>query len=64
MISMKGVKDYSVGLPDIVAAALTTDGTGLVVTGRKPGTTTLLLIGANGSQESHEIVVVGGKRHV
>jgi hypothetical protein len=62
-MSMNGVKEYSVGLPDLVATATTTDGTQLLVTGKKPGTTTILLIGKDGKNHSHEIVVVGGDRH-
>jgi Flp pilus assembly secretin CpaC len=62
-MSMLGVKEYSVGLPDLVATATTTDGTQLLVTGKKPGTTTILLIGKDGKSRSHELVVVGGDRH-
>lgn len=62
-LPMKGVKEYSVGLPDIVTTATTSDGTQLLVTGRKAGTTTILLIGKDGKNRSHEIVVVGGDRH-
>jgi hypothetical protein len=62
VIPMKGVKEYSVGLPDIVATALTTDGKGLLVTGKKPGTTTILLIVTGGGTQSREVTVVGGKR--
>jgi Flp pilus assembly secretin CpaC len=63
-ISMKGVKEYSVGLPDIVSTTTTTDGTQLLVTGKKQGTTTILMIGRDGKNRSHEIVVVGGDRHL
>lgn len=63
-LSMKGVKEYSVGLPDIVATVATTDGSQLLVTGRKPGTTTILMIGKDGKNQKHEIVVVGGDRHL
>jgi hypothetical protein len=61
-IPMKGVKEYSVGLAEIVSASITTDGSRLLVTGRKPGTTTVLLILRNGSQESIELTVIGGRR--
>lgn len=50
-------------MPEHVATALTSDGTQLLVTGRKPGTTTVLLIGKNGKNEKVEVVVVGGDRH-
>lgn len=63
-LSMKGVKEYSVGLPDIVTTAATTDGTQLLVTGRKPGSTTVLMIGRDGKHQTHEIIVVGGDRHL
>jgi hypothetical protein len=63
-LSMKGVKEFSVGLPDIVVTAQTTDGAQLLVTGKKPGTTTILLIRKDGKNESHEFVVVGGDRQL
>lgn len=62
-MSMTGVKEYSVGLPDLLAIGTTTDGAQLLVTGKKPGTTTILFIGKDGKNHSHEIVVVGGDRH-
>lgn len=62
--SMKGVKEYSVGLPDVVSAVATSDGTQLLVTGRKPGTTTILMIGKDGKNTTHEIIVVGGDREL
>jgi hypothetical protein len=61
-LSMKGVKEYSVGLHDIVATAPTSDGTQLLVTGKKPGSTTILMIGKDGKSQKHQIVVVGGDR--
>jgi Flp pilus assembly secretin CpaC len=63
-LSMKGVKEYSVGLPDIVATVATTDGSQLLVTGKKQGTTTILMIGKDGKNQKYEIVVVGGDRHL
>ena len=63
-LSMKGVKEYSVGLPDIVSTAATSDGTQLLVTGRKQGTTTILMIMKDGKTHSHEIAVVAGDRHL
>ena len=62
--SMKGVKEYSVGLPDVVATVATSDGAQLLVTGRKAGTTTILMIGKDGKNTTHEIIVVGGDRHL
>jgi Flp pilus assembly secretin CpaC len=62
--SMKGVKEYSVGLPDVVSTVATSDGAQLLVTGRKAGTTTILMIGRDGKTTTHEIVVVGGDRHL
>jgi Flp pilus assembly secretin CpaC len=62
ILPMKGVKEFSVGLPDVVAATLTGDGTQLLVTGKKPGATTIVLFGPTGAQSSHEVVVFGGRR--
>lgn len=62
-LPMQNVKEYSVGLPDLVAAVMSTDCNCLVVTGRKPGSTTILLIMKNGATQTHELVVVGGRRH-
>ena len=62
VVPMKGVKDYSLGLSGIVDGTLTSDGSQLLVTGRRAGATTVLLIDANGSQRSHELVIIGGER--
>jgi pilus assembly protein CpaC len=43
-ISAVGVENYSVGIPGFADVKLTTDNKKFVVAGRKPGTTTLLLI--------------------
>ncbi|HEY8074285.1 MAG TPA: pilus assembly protein N-terminal domain-containing protein, partial [Labilithrix sp.] len=61
VVPMANVKDYSVGLPDVVLTSLTTDGKNLVVTGRKEGRTTLVLFSASGSHTSHQIVALGSK---
>jgi len=61
VVPMTNVKDYSVGLPDVVLTSLTSDGKNLVVTGRKEGRTTLVLFTASGSHTSHQIVVLGSK---
>lgn len=63
-LSMKGVKEYSVGLPDIVSTVATSDGTQLLVTGKKAGSTTILMIMKDGKNQKHEFVVVGGDRHL
>lgn len=49
-ISALGVKNYSEGAHGIADIKLTTDGSKFVVVGRKPGTTTLLLINKDHSQ--------------
>jgi pilus assembly protein CpaC len=56
-----GVKDYSRGA-DIIDVVATPDGKTLVITGRKEGTTTLLLINNNGQQTVYEVSVA--KRNV
>jgi hypothetical protein len=61
VLSMVGVKEYSVGLPDLVATVLATEGSRLVVTGKKPGTTSIVLFYKSGAPVTHEIVVVGGR---
>jgi pilus assembly protein CpaC len=49
-ISARDVKNYSEGVTGIVDIKLTTDGNQFVVNGRRPGSTTLLLIKNDGSQ--------------
>lgn len=56
-VSARGVKNYSEGAPGIAAVKLTTDGTKFVISGRKPGTTSLLLIDKNGKQTTYVINV-------
>jgi pilus assembly protein CpaC len=53
-----GVKNYSEGVSGIADVKLTTDHTQFVVAGQKPGTTTLLLIKRDGSQETWIINVL------
>lgn len=48
-INATGVKNYSEGVKGIVDVKLTTDNTKFVVAGRKPGSTTLLLINKDDS---------------
>ena len=52
MISAENVKNYSEGVKGIIDVKLTTDKTRFVLVGQRPGTTTLLLIRADGSQET------------
>jgi pilus assembly protein CpaC len=49
-ISAKDVKNYSEGVPGIIDVKLTTDASQFVLVGKKPGSTTLLLIKNDGSQ--------------
>ena len=51
-LSAKNVKNYSEGVAGVVDVKLTTDGANFIVNGRKPGTTTLLLIFDNGTQHT------------
>ncbi|MBX3189249.1 MAG: pilus assembly protein N-terminal domain-containing protein [Labilithrix sp.] len=52
-----GVKEYSEGVKGIVDVVPTPDGRTFVLTGKKPGTTTLLLIRTDGSQTTYDISV-------
>jgi pilus assembly protein CpaC len=52
-----GVKEYSEGVKGVVDVVPTPDGRTFVLTGKKPGTTTLLLIKADGSQITFDISV-------
>lgn len=52
-----GVKNYSLGAPGIAEIHLSTDGSKFVVVGKKPGTTTLLLINKDGTQTNWSISV-------
>jgi pilus assembly protein CpaC len=56
-ISAAGVKEYSEGVKGIVDVIPTPDGKTFVITGKKEGTTTLLLIRADGTQTVYEIAV-------
>jgi pilus assembly protein CpaC len=51
------VKSYSEGTPGIADVKVTPDGQQFVVVGRKPGSTTLLLIGKDGSEVTWNINV-------
>ena len=52
-----GVKEYSEGVKGVVDVVPTPDGKTFVITGKKPGTTTLLLIKNDGSQTTFDIAV-------
>jgi pilus assembly protein CpaC len=52
-----GVKEYSEGVKGVVDVVPTPDGRTFVLTGKKPGTTTLLLIKNDGSQTTFDISV-------
>jgi pilus assembly protein CpaC len=52
MISAENIRNYSEGVKGIIDVKLTTDKTRFVLVGQKPGATTLLLIKADGSQET------------
>ncbi len=56
-ISAVGVKEYSEGVKGVVDVVPTPDGRTFVITGKKPGTTTLLLIKTDGSQTTYDISV-------
>ena len=51
------VKNYSLGLGDIVDLRVTPDGGQFVIVGKRSGTTTLLLINNDGTRTSYEIRV-------
>jgi len=57
-ISAVGVKEYSEGVRGIVDVVTSTDGKSFVITGKKPGTTTLLLIRNDGGQVTYDITVM------
>lgn len=56
-IPATSVKNYSEGAPGFIDVRLTTDGSQFVVTGTKPGSTTLLLIAKDGSRTSYNVNV-------
>ncbi len=49
-LNAHNVKNYSEGAPGVIDVKLTTDNTQFVIAGRKPGSTTMLLIKNDGSQ--------------
>jgi pilus assembly protein CpaC len=56
-ISAVGVKEYSEGVKGIVDVVPTPDGKTFVLTGRKDGVTTLLLLRNDGSQTTYDVSV-------
>jgi len=56
-LSAVGIREYSEGVKGIVDVVPTPDGKTFVLTGRKEGTTTLLLISNSGTQTTYEINV-------
>src|SRR5205085_4910725 len=56
-LSAVGVKEYSEGVKGIVDVVPTPDGRTFVITGKKPGSTTLLLIKTDGAQTTFDITV-------
>jgi pilus assembly protein CpaC len=56
-IGAAGVKNYSEGVKGIVEIKLTTDNSKFVIAGKRPGTTTLLLINKDDSQTTYVINV-------
>lgn len=56
-LSAVGVKEYSEGVKGVVDVVPTPDGRTFVLTGRKPGSTTLLLIKTDNSQTTFDISV-------
>jgi pilus assembly protein CpaC len=61
-LSAVGVREYSEGVKGYVDVVPTPDGKTFVLTGKKEGSTTLLLINTNGTQTAYEITVA--KRNV
>jgi pilus assembly protein CpaC len=57
-LSAEGVKSYSEGVEGVVQVRLTPDGKQFVIVGKRPGSTSLLLLLNNGEQRMMEIDVV------
>jgi len=56
-LSAVGVKEYSEGVKGIIDVVPTPDGKTFVLTGKKPGSTTLLLIRTDGTTTTYEVAV-------
>jgi pilus assembly protein CpaC len=57
LISARNVRNYSEGRPGVIDVKLTSDSSQFVIVGRTPGSTTLLLIRHDGSEESYVVNV-------
>lgn len=56
-LSARGVRNWSEGVPGVVDVKLTGDGAQFLVSGRKAGSTTILLIRDNGQQQQYTVNV-------
>ena len=56
-LSARGVRNWSEGVPGIVDVRPTSDGEKLLVSGRRPGSTTIVLIRENGQQPTYTVNV-------
>lgn len=56
-LSARGVRNWSEGVPGVIDVKLTGDGDKFVVSGRRPGATTLLLLRENGQQKTYTVNV-------
>ena len=56
-ISARDVRNFSEGSPGIIEIKLTSDNSQFVISGKKPGSTTMLLIKSDGSQVSFAVHV-------
>lgn len=56
-LSIAGVKEYSEGVKGIVDSVQANEGKTLILTGRKEGSTTLLMLRNDGTQTTYEITV-------
>ena len=60
-IDARKVKSYSVGASDTIEVRVSTDGKALVLVGRKPGTTALLLILASGDKIHYTVRIAAAR---
>jgi pilus assembly protein CpaC len=56
-LSARGVRNWAEGVPGVVDVKPTGDGERLLVSGRRPGSTTILLIRENGQQQTYTVNV-------
>ncbi|MBI5512397.1 MAG: pilus assembly protein N-terminal domain-containing protein [Deltaproteobacteria bacterium] len=57
VIPADGIRSFSVGTEGIVEVRVSGDQTRLILVGQRPGTTSLVLIRSNGSQETYQVSV-------